>query len=281
VDAIVAALAQQQAELAGLLAPLNERDWQRPSPCEGWTVADVVLHLAQTDELALASVRGRFTEIMGELASGMGSPGNVDDGAALMVERERGQPATAVRDRWQTGADALCHAFSACDPHERVTWVAGQLSARTLATTRLAETWIHTCDVADALGRTLAPTDRLWQVARLAWRTLPYAFARAGRELGGPVAFELRAPSGEAWEFVPESPGTSTPRSPAGTGPHSLKEDLSIRGPVRGGELLTVIRGDAVELCLVAARRVAPEDTALRGEGPDAQVVLELVRTYA
>ena len=44
---------------------------------------------------------------------------------------------------------------------------------------------------------------------------------------------------------------------------------------------LTVIRGDAVELCLVAARRVVPEDTALRGEGPDAQAVLELVRTYA
>lgn len=250
-DAIVTALAKQQAELAGLLAPLSERDWQRPSPCEGWTVADVVLHLAQTDELALASVQGHFAEVMGELAAGMGSTGTVDDGAALMVERERGRPASVVRDRWQTGADALRDAFSACTPHERVTWVAGQLSARTLATTRLAETWIHTGDVADALGRTLAPTDRLRDVARLAWRTLPYAFARAGRELTGPVAFELRAPSGEAWDFVPDA------------------------------EPLTVIRGEAVELCLVAARRVAPEHTALRGEGPDAQAVLELVRTYA
>ena len=250
-DAIVTALAEQHADLAGLLAPLDERDWARPSPCEGWTAADVVLHLAQTDELALASVRGRFTEVVGKFAAGMGSPGTVDDGAALMVERERGQPATTVRDRWQTGADALRDAFSSCDPHERVTWVAGQLSARTLATTRLAETWIHTGDVADALGRTVAPTDRLWHVARLAWRTLPYAFARAGRELAGPVAFELRSPSGEAWDFVPDA------------------------------EPLTVIRGDAVELCLVAARRAAPEDTALRGEGPDAHAVLELVRTYA
>lgn len=250
-DAIVTALGQQHAELAGLLAPLDERDWQRPSPCEGWTAADVVLHLAQTDELALASVRGCFTEVVGEFAAGMGSPGSVDDGAALMVERECGQPAATVRDRWQTGADALRDAFSACDPHERVAWVAGELSARTLATTRVAETWIHTGDVADALGRTVAPTDRLWHVARLAWRTLPYAFARAGRELAGPVAFELRSPSGEAWDFVPDA------------------------------EPLTVIRGDAVELCLVAARRGAPDDTALRGEGPDAPAVLELVRTYA
>jgi hypothetical protein len=36
-----------------------------------------------------------------------------------------------------------------------------------------------------------------------------------------------------------------------------------------------------VELCLVAARRVDPADTALEAEGPDARAVLELVRTYA
>jgi hypothetical protein len=45
VDAIVAALAEQDAELSGLLAGLKESDWQRPSRCDGWSVADVVLHL--------------------------------------------------------------------------------------------------------------------------------------------------------------------------------------------------------------------------------------------
>jgi len=129
--------------------------------------------------------------------------------------------------------------------------VAGELSSRSLATTRLAETWIHTGDVAAVFGPSPVPTDRLWHVARLAWRTLSYAFERAGRALAGPVRFELTAPSGESWDFAPES------------------------------EPLTTIRGDAVELCLVAARRVEPEDTGLRGEGPDAGVVLELVRTYA
>jgi hypothetical protein len=43
----------------------------------------------------------------------------------------------------------------------------------------------------------------------------------------------------------------------------------------------TVIEGDGAELCLVAARRVSAEDTSLRGTGPDARAVLELVRTYA
>jgi hypothetical protein len=43
----------------------------------------------------------------------------------------------------------------------------------------------------------------------------------------------------------------------------------------------TIIRGDGVDLCLVAARRVEPSATGLEGEGPDAAAVLELVRTYA
>jgi len=251
VDAVVAALTEQQAELSGLLADLDERDWQRPSRCEGWTVADVVLHLAQTDEMARASLRGRFADAVAELAGGVGPAASVDEGAELMVAREQGRPGPVLRHRWQTGADALLEVLGACDPRRRLVWVAGELSARTLATTRLAETWIHTGDVAAAIGASLAPADRLWHVARLAWRTLPYAFGRAGRDLAGPVAFELLGPTGDAWDFVPD------------------------------GAPLTVIRGDAVELCLVAGRRAAPEDTGLRGDGPDAGAVLELVRTYA
>ena len=250
-DAIVAALAEQHAELAGLLAELDDDDWKRPSPCEGWTVADVVLHLAQTDELALASARGHLAETAAELIGGMGSATDVDETAERMVGHERGQPGSVVRERWQANADELRRLFAASRPSRRVQWVTGEVWTRTLATTRLAETWIHTGDVGEALGRVPPPTDRLQHVARLAWRTLPYAFARAGRELSGPVAFELHGPSGAAWNFLPDD------------------------------EPLTFVRGDGAELCLVAARRVDPSSTALQGEGPDAESVLELVRTYA
>ena len=141
--------------------------------------------------------------------------------------------------------------LSDMDLSSRVPWVAGDLSARTLATTRLAETWIHTGDIADALGVDLEPTDRLRLIARLAWRTLPYAFASSGLTMSGPVAFRLVGPSGEAWEFLPDEPAVTT------------------------------IRGPAVDLCAVAARRLDPAATALAGEGPDAGDVLALVRTYA
>jgi uncharacterized protein (TIGR03084 family) len=251
VDAIVAALAEQHSELADLLDGLGEPDWERETSLPGWTVADVVLHLAQTDELALGSARGRFGEALDGLAGGITGAESVDDGAAAMVARERGRPPAEVHERWRTGAGRLRETLASCAPDLRLTWVAGELSARTLATTRLAETWIHTGDVAGAVGATVSASDRLWHVARLAWRTLPYAFSRDGAQLAGPVAFELRAPSGAAWEFTPDEPA------------------------------VTVVRGDALELCRVAARRVDPARTGLRAEGPDAAAVLRLVRTYA
>ena len=250
-QAVLTALEEQHTELAALLDPLDDAGWERPTRCEGWNVADVVLHLAQTDVLALASAQGQYAEGLDVLAGGLEGKGNVDDGAAAIVAKERGVPHRALLERWRTGADTLRDALRASDPHRRVAWVSGQLSTQTLATTRLAECWIHTGDVAEALDVMQEVTDRLEHIARLAWRTLPYAFARDGRELAGPVAFDLRAPSGARWQFVPDT-------QPA-----------------------TTIEGAGAELCLVAARRVAPDNTSLRGEGPDARAVLELVRTYA
>jgi len=271
-EPILSALAEQQAELSGLLSSLDDRDWERPSACEGWSVADVVLHLAQTNEMALASLEGRLTRTDNPLASatatgaGAGTgesagatpdAGAIDQGADLLVAQERGEPAAAVHQRWRTSVDRLEDAFRAGDPHRRVQWVAGQLSTRTLATTRLAETWIHTGDIAFAFDTPVRPADRLQHIARLAWRTLPYAFAQAGRELAGPVVFQLRGPNGDLWRFAPPD------------------ADLADHGPV------TTVRGDAVELCRVAARRVDPTATGLEAEGPDADAVLQLVRTYA
>ncbi len=251
-DKVVAALAAQQDDLSGLVSSLDEAGWQTPSRCDGWTLADVVLHLAQTNEMAIGSVQGRFAEAVDALTAGAGPASSIDEGAGLMVAAERGQPGGAVRDRWQASANTLRHELSECDPARRVTWVAGDLSARTLATTRLAETWIHTGDVAVPLGHEAAADDRLWHIARLAWRTLPYAFAQAGREMAGPVAFELAAPNGDTWHFAAD-----------------------------GSAAVTTVAGPAVDLCNVAGQRAHAAETGLRGDGPDGAAVLDLVRTFA
>ncbi len=249
-DPILSALADQHAETALLINKMSESDWATPTRCEGWSNSDVVLHLAQSDEMAVASLKGQLPEAAPG-TFGRGGGGSVDESVALMVERERGSPFPEVLARWTSSATGLVGALDAMDLSTRFRWVAGELSARTLATTRLSETWIHTGDIADSLGVELVATERLKLIARLAWRTLPYAFGSAGRTMSGPVAFRLVAPSGEHWEFLPDERAATT------------------------------IEGSAIELCAVAARRMDPSVSSLSGEGPDVADVLALVRTYA
>lgn len=42
----MAALAAQQDDLTGLVSSLDEVGWRTPSRCDGWSISDVVLHLA-------------------------------------------------------------------------------------------------------------------------------------------------------------------------------------------------------------------------------------------
>lgn len=251
-DEILSALADQHAELDGAVATLSDQEWATPTPrCPGWVVSDVVLHLSQTDEMALASLEGRFHESLEVLAGGIEGVATVDDGAGALVASQRGAAPHAVLERWRRASAGVRHALASTDPSDRVQWVAGEMAAQTLATTRLAECWIHTGDVLTAFDRPVTETDRLRHIARLAWRTLPYAFARAGREMTGPVRFSLTGPRGERWNFDSQEPA------------------------------LTVVAGSALELCLVAGQRADAADTALSALGPDAEDVLALVRTFA
>jgi uncharacterized protein (TIGR03084 family) len=251
VDDLLDALAAQHAELAALVDACSSDDWERPTRCEGWDVASVLLHLAQTDELAATSARGELDPLEGGLMSAAAADATVDGAAAASVDGERAAGGDAIRDRWRAATKETQAAFAVADPHTRVTWVTNLLSVQTLAATRLSECWIHTGDIASALGVEQPSTDRLRFIARLAWRTLPYAFEQEGVAMHGPVELDLTGPNGDVWRFEPESPA------------------------------LTTITGSAAEFCDVAARRVDARDTALVGSGPDAVDALRLVRTYA
>jgi uncharacterized protein (TIGR03084 family) len=211
-----------------------------------------VLHLAQTDELVPAARISGFPATAERLTGEPLDPGTVDDQVARRVARERGAPGVELHARWRAASTAVRDLLAACDPHDPLPWVVTDLPARTMATTRLSECWIHTRDIARAVGVEVSVTDRLWHIARLAWRSIPYAFARAGLDAPrGPVTVSLTAPDGGTWDF-----GTGTGAA-------------------------TTVTGNALDFCLVAARRLHPAVAELRADGPDARNVLALLRTYA
>ena len=241
---IIDDLEAEYARLDGILSQLDDAAWRTPSEAEGWTVADVVLHLAQSEEMAVASVadagveRSIATERRG-----------VDDLAADRVVAERTDP-QAIFERWRRSSAAAIAALRASDPDRLVPWVGGSLKPATLATTRLAEHWAHGLDITGPLGVDVPDTDRLRHLAWLGHRTLPYAFQIAGQE-GGPVLAELTAPGGgDDWRFGPADAPSS-------------------------------IRGDAGAFCRVGAQRLRPDDAGLVCEGPFGRAALGVLRNYA
>jgi uncharacterized protein (TIGR03084 family) len=233
-----------QAELDRLEAILDGLDaaaWAAPSGAAGWTVADVVLHLAQTEEAVAATVAGAGDR----LARGTET---VEELMGRWVREERAAP-KAVFQRWRAARRAALVALRRADPDRPLTWAAAPLRPTTLATTRLAEHWAHGLDVTVPLAVPFPDTARLRHVAWLAHRSLPYAFGLAG-EAPREVFCELTAPDGSIWRYGP--PGAES-----------------------------AVTGPAGAFCRVGARRLAPSESGLVTRGPHADTALKVLRNYA
>jgi uncharacterized protein (TIGR03084 family) len=233
----------EQAALDEVLASLPEATWSAPSAAEGWTIADVVLHLAQTDAAVVAAVTGGIDALDWQRLGD-----TVDEAMAALVRAERTTPAETFH-RWRTARAAALTALRRADPDRPVQWVAAPLKPRTLATTRLAECWAHALDITIGAGVAYPDTVRLRHIAWLGHSTLPYAFALIG-EPPHEVYCELTAPDGTTWRYGrPDAQSTVT--------------------------------GPAGAFCRVGAQRLTPEQSGLVTTGPHGSTALQVLRNYA
>lgn len=237
-------LAAEQDRLERVLAGLDEAQWRSASGASGWTIADVVLHLAQAEEAVTATVTH------GELRTGLGAvtAGTMDERAAQAVRAER-SGAGEVFGRWQRARRQAGRALRDADKQQPVDWAGGPVKPATLATTRLTEHWAHGLDITGPLGIDLPDTERLRHVAWLAHRTLPYALALDG-EPPAEVSCELTAPNGsDVWRYGPP-------------------------------DAASCVTGPAAAFCRVAVRRLDPADAPLQARGPHGGTALRVLRTY-
>lgn len=157
----------------------------------------------------------------------------------------------AVRDRWRRERVRLVDGLRAAGPHDRHPWIAGPMSGRSFAAAQLMETWAHGVDVAAALGVDYPATARLRHVARLGVRTRPFTFSQ--HELAEPeadVRVLLDAPGRRVmWSF--------------------------------GKSETEVVRGDALDFCLVVTQRRHVDDTALRVTGDLARQWMQVAQAFA
>ena len=245
-NALLDDLTAEQQSLLDVLRGLTEDDWLRPTPARGWDVRDTVSHLADTDEMAIATATGE----PGSLNERAQTSASGEDVTFRGVLRGRKRTGRQVCAWFEESTASLHEMFLAIDPVERVPWGIG-MRPPSLVSARMMETWAHGLDVHAAVGVEPHDTDRLAHVAWLATRALPYAYSVAGRAPpGDPIRVELTLPSGAPW--------TS--------------------GPVDASNRIT---GTASEYCRVFAHRLAVDDAAtLRAEGPVAADALQVARAY-
>ena len=190
---LLASLEDTCARFGALLAGLDQADWAAPVPaCPGWTVGDLVSHMAEGEVVALACAQGRPPA---ELPTT-----EVDRWTAAQVAAHLGEAPEQRRQSWESGADALRWHLAGLDERgwrARTVWVAGPLTVASLAQLRLQETWLHGRDVAEALAADWPadPAALAW-MADLAARVVPGNLSRFGRPHPGAVISLRLAPAG-------------------------------------------------------------------------------------
>jgi uncharacterized protein (TIGR03084 family) len=247
---ICADLRAEHDALDEIVAPLDEKSWNKPTPAEPWTVRDQISHLTFYDGVATGAVvdpdefrRWLREEAVSQITPAQGDPADLVLGRSITGKE--------LLDVWRTGRTELCKTFSELDPKTRIPWFGPDMSAVSFATARLMETWAHGQDVADALGVQREPSDRLKHICHIGVRALPFAYTINKREVPTePIRVEVKAPSGEMWTWGPE-------------------------------EAENVVRGSALDFALVVTQRRHRDDTGLEAIGPVADEWLSIAQAFA
>jgi uncharacterized protein (TIGR03084 family) len=229
--------------LDGLLSNIDVGSWDRATPADGWSIRDQISHLWFFDQrarLAIVDVEAFRDDMTTLLARG------VD----VSIERGRLMRPPELLKAWRADRMQLADAARSIEPTTRVPWYGPSMSPRSFITARLMETWAHGQDIADALGATRTPTNRLRHIAHIGVRARPFSYTVNGRQMPkADVLVELTSPDGDTWSW--------------------------------GSSDCDVVRGSALDFCLLVTQRRHLHDTELYVDGEAANEWMGIAQAFA
>jgi uncharacterized protein (TIGR03084 family) len=246
-DRVLDDLVAESAALDALVADRPEKDWRTPTSAPGWDVATQIAHLAWADEAAHAAAtdKERWDALSLEA---LADPDHAVDRAALTGSIAA---PSVLLERWRTARTRLAETLRTFPDGERMPWYGPPISATSMATARLMETWAHGLDIHQALGVEPELTDRIRHVAHLGVRTRDFAFSLHGTS---PPAEEFRVdltgPSGDVWSWGPDAAAQT-------------------------------VTGTAYDFCRLVTQRIHRADTTLVATGREADAWLDITQAFA
>jgi uncharacterized protein (TIGR03084 family) len=246
-EAVIADLRAESDALDDLVAGLDDAGWRLATPAPGWTIAHQIAHLWWTDRASLVAVTDEpgFRVILKDAAAN--PTGFVDEGA----ERLAATPPPEMLAEWRRTRSRLHDELTGVVDGRRLPWFGPPMSAASMATARLMETWAHGLDVSDALGVERPATARLRSIAHIGVRTRDFAFTIHGLAVPAePFLVELRAPDGSTWSW---GPADATQR----------------------------VTGSAKDFCLLVTQRRPLAELDVAAVGEDASTWLTIAQAFA
>jgi uncharacterized protein (TIGR03084 family) len=225
-------LLAEQAALDALAAGLTDEQWDLPTPSPGWTVADQIGHLTYFDGTAATAITD--PELFAAGVRTLLESASQVDGDDYTLRDSRASSAEQRLHHWRANRQLLADASATLTDSSRIGWYGPSMGAKSFLTARLMEVWAHGCDVAEAIGATPEPTDRLRHIAQLGYITRGWSYAVRGETPpSGDVRLMLETSSGSTLVFGPESADDT-------------------------------ITGDVADFCLVVTQRRHVDDTDLK-----------------
>ena len=276
-SALLADLDAEGAALDTLLTTLPPESWSLPTPSDGWNIAFQVAHLAWTDQASLLSVVDEAA-FVAEAETLLAQPkGFIDRTAAVNAELSPEE----LLVLWRTGRASLRSALAQVAEGRKLKWFGPPMSAASMATARLMETWAHGYDIADALGVRPVPTARLRHVAHIGVRTRDFAFT--ANKLEVPTeAFRIELDASGLDASGLDSAGLDAAGLDAAgldaAGVAGLSGQEWVWGPEDSAQRVS---GSALDFCLLVTQRRHVEDLDLIAVGAQAATWLTIAQTFA
>jgi uncharacterized protein (TIGR03083 family) len=204
-DVVVPGMVREYTDFSELLRGLSAEEWQAPSRCQGWTVADVGAHVC-----------GTLTDVSALKLEGLGTP----ETTARQVDERRGQTGGQLADELDAAVKRTNDLIAAFDP-EAWTQPGPQPNGKSLGhgvETLWYDTFVHADDIRTAIGRPSvngpgaaasvshladALTDQEWGPATIRLDGLDEYLIRGG---GDPVI------TGDAMNFILAATGRMAPQ---------------------------------------------------------------------
>jgi uncharacterized protein (TIGR03083 family) len=260
--------AVERGRLIELLGGLRASDWERPSPCPGWTVLGLCCHLVGDDLGLLARNRDGYHGTPAPAGSEADFVAWLDELQAEWVRAARRLSPRLVTDLLRWTGPQISVTFAGEDLRARtasVSWAGPDLVPAWLDQAReLSEYWIHRQQILQALGRR---SDLRADLAgpvldALRW-AYPYRLASAAAEPGDTVSIMVTGPLARTWHLVAAETGWQFSDQPGPRLAGSLAMDaeqawrlLTNNMPAAGQAALTVSGDDVITAILLRTRAI-------------------------